>query len=179
MFVSISAAVAFALSQQPAPSSPEDPFSDEYVVPSRSEVGVGDGQTRMFGLFGVFADGPGWVARGTTEHMASAFFGVRGSLEWQFGAASEHGQLSSARAGAGLHFFPYRVIDVGVFFEAGPAVSLASRRTAPLLVGGLSANIGLSTMFFFHLEAQFGWATVPGAPVYRRPSVLAGFGVTL
>ena len=151
---------------------PEDPFADEYRVPSSSEVGLGAGQLRTMLLAGMMTN-RGLVGRGTAEWMASAFFSVRGSLEVQ---AAADPSLHSARAGAGLHLFPYRRVDVGFFVEGGPAYSLGGS-LVPLVNGGMSLSVGLSTLLFFQLDAQVGWANVPDR--WIRPALLIGLGATL
>src|SRR5688572_25818325 len=138
-----------------APTYPEDPFADEYRVPSSSEVGLGAGQLRPM-LLGGASPGAGAVMRGTTEYLPGAYFGLRGSLELQLAVPADRLTLHSARAGASVHLLPYRRVDVGVWFEGGPA--LVGGRLLPLLVGGLSADIGLSTLLFVHVDAQLGWA---------------------
>lgn len=162
------AALQLALIIFAAAPYPEDPFADEYVVPRVSEVGVGEAQVRTMLLGGVFADGGGFLARGSAEYTASSYFSVRASLEVQRATSPFH----SARAGAGLHLLPYRRVDVGAWFEGGPAY--VSGQVMPMLAGGLSLDIGLSTLFFLHFDAQLGWANAT-----FRPAALAGIGLTL
>lgn len=179
MFTPGSFALALTLFAS-TPPYPEDPFADEYRVPASSEVGVGEGQLRPMLLGGYLANGGGLVVRGTTEYTASTFFALRASMEVQRSAGTAL-QAQSARAGAAMHLLPYRRVDVGVWFEAGPSwvqQPTGASRWAPLLVGGVSLDIGITTLLFARVEAQLGWATVAPS-TYLRPAVLAGFGVAL
>ncbi len=159
------------------PSYPADPFAEEYSAPVSNEVGVGAGQVRPMLLVGVAGLSPDLSVRGTFEYTTLAYFGLRWSLEAQLTRFVDLPQPASARAGIGLHLLPYRRVDLGLFFEAGPALTdLAGQpRLTPMLVGGLGLEVAISELIYYRLEAQVAWASYEkaGAPATRAVPMAA------
>ena len=155
-----------------AADHPPDPFAAEYQPEPSREVGVGAGQIRAIALGGF--TGFDATVRGTLEYTPSPYFGLRASTEAQLTRLNGAPRPLSFRAGIGVHFLPYRRADLGLWFEAGPAL-FDFGSPVPLLVGGASLELALSAVLFIRLEAQLGWA----GPSYLRPSVFAGPGLAL
>jgi hypothetical protein len=164
---------------------PDDPLAAEYAPPRASEVGTTAGQLRIFALGGgAIGKGASIAGQGTLELMTIPWIGVRASSLLTLPVGDDP-QFWSFRLGPSLHFLPYHVVDVSLFFDGGPAfVDLTTSKSTimPSLGAGASLSIALSSYFVLHFEAlaQVGIADRGGAANrYAQGVGLAGLGLTL
>jgi len=172
---------------RPAASHPPDPFANEYVVPEARETGTTAGQFRMVasGLVGIGRAGWELGLAGTLELMTYAYLGVRGSLQANILRPSGEPFVFAAKTGPSLHLFPYRPVDVSLFFEAGVAAvdPFADHAAAmPVVSPGGTVEIWLGQALFLRAEGHIDWGIYASADAprgYLRFVGLGGLGLAL
>jgi hypothetical protein len=155
------------------PAHPPDPFASQYVVPDERDVGTASGQFRAVagGLVALGRAGAEVGAQGTLELMASAYLGVRASLEWTALRPTGEPMLLAGKLGPSLHLLPYRPVDLSFFFEAGVAgVDLTGRATAmPIVTPGAALEVWLTGWAFLRAEGHVDWG------IYGTPDATHGY----
>lgn len=182
-----SLALAVLASSTPARAEhPPDPFAREYEVPADRDVGAAAGQFRAIGsgLVGYGRPGAELGLHGTLELMTFAYLGVRASLESTLLRPAGDPMLLSGKVGPSLHLFPYRRVDVSLFFEGGVAgVDLTGSATAmPILSPGGTLEIWVAPWAFLRGEAHLDWGIYGSSEVphgYLRLVGVGGLGVAM
>jgi hypothetical protein len=163
---------------------PPDPFAEEYVVPKERDVGTTAGQLRAIaaGAIGLGPHGAFDVgAQGTLEAMTIPYVGLRGTLEGAPIHASGDPSVFMAKGGPSFHLFPYRRVDLSLFFEAG--VATIAGAIAPVVSPGATFEVWLDPNWFLRAEGHTDWAVFPSdadeARGYLRFVGTLGVGLAL
>ncbi|MGD0525026.1 MAG: hypothetical protein ABSE49_07775 [Polyangiaceae bacterium] len=165
---------------------PADPFAREYEVPREEDVGAAAGQFRAIGsgLVGYGRPGAELGLHGTLELMTFAYVGVRASLESTLLRPGGDPMLLAGKIGPSLHLFPYRRVDLSVFFEAGVAgIDLTGNATAmPIVSPGGTLEIWVAPWAFLCGEAHLDWGIYGSSDVphgFLRLVGVGGLGVAM
>lgn len=185
--VGLSPALATAESPKGAPY-PADPLASHYEPPRARELGVTARQLRVFlGGGAAYVHGPQLGLQATIEFTTLAFLGIRITSPATITRFTGDGPgIWGLQIGPALHLLPYRRVDFGLFFEAGPAWvhqfgAGASAWMARMSAGG-SLAISLSTYWFLLLEGSLavGVHAREGAAVnYLAPGGLLAVGIQI
>jgi hypothetical protein len=165
---------------------PPDPFAREYEIPTDRDVGTAAGQFRAVGsgLVAYGRPGPELGLQGTLELMTFAYLGVRASLESTLLRPGGDPMLFAGKVGPSLHLFPYRRVDLSLFFEAGVAgIDLTGNATAmPILSPGGTLEIWVAPWAFLCGEAHLDWGIYGSGDAphgYLRLVGVGGLGVAM